>query len=223
MSESVGAVKLPQRNPACVPQAIKAEDRMNHFALLDRLFSEQAMERTTANDADEGYEFRFESNSLPELPSSSAPGSLSPIQSAMLTFTTVTLPPILALADSQRQVDDAGGQYGTLNTDAEGTLHRAVMVYVRRKIQLGEFRGPPLWLNGTPSRWDSDWQLGINNGCPNPMLASELAGYDPHASEKKNGPFDKTSFSYGEATWRINPDTGVPYTPPELAALGLPR
>lgn len=46
---------------ACVPGAIRAEERPAHFALLERLFGEDARERRPIDD---GYAFRFEAASF---------------------------------------------------------------------------------------------------------------------------------------------------------------
>jgi hypothetical protein len=47
-----------------------------------------------------------------------------------------------------RHADDYGGNCSTLNTTPETALYIAVVLYVKRKIALGEFAGPPLFYNG---------------------------------------------------------------------------
>jgi len=49
---------------ACVPEAIRMNMRMEHFALARRLLNQQATERT---DLIDGYAFRFEADKLLEL------------------------------------------------------------------------------------------------------------------------------------------------------------
>jgi hypothetical protein len=49
---------------ACVPGAIPAEDRSEHFARANRLFLQLASER---NELTNGYEFRFDASALAEV------------------------------------------------------------------------------------------------------------------------------------------------------------
>ncbi len=46
----------------------------------------------------------------------------------MIEFTTVTMPPLLAAAVAQRQADEAGGNYSTLNTTPEKGLYMAIVL-----------------------------------------------------------------------------------------------
>lgn len=49
---------------ACVPEAIPASERPDHFALLTRLFAEAARER---RDVPNGYAFRFEAEAFEDI------------------------------------------------------------------------------------------------------------------------------------------------------------
>ena len=62
-TESVPAA-APHVTLACVPGAIPAAERPVHFALISRLFGEEAREK---RDLPDGYAFRFEADAFDEV------------------------------------------------------------------------------------------------------------------------------------------------------------
>lgn len=62
-----GATTEPTISPAplaCVPDAIRAEERSTHFALIQRLFSTATLEREALPN---GYAFRFAPEAMEEI------------------------------------------------------------------------------------------------------------------------------------------------------------
>jgi hypothetical protein len=64
------------------------------------------------------------------------------VRSAMITFATVTLPPLLTTAYNQAAKD--GPEYDTINTEAERGLYLACVLYIKQLIAQGAFAGPQL-------------------------------------------------------------------------------
>jgi hypothetical protein len=64
------------------------------------------------------------------------------VRTAMITFATSTLPPLITAAHNQALRD--GPEYNALNTEAENGLYIALTLYVTRLIAQGAFAGPPL-------------------------------------------------------------------------------